>query len=166
MKKFFLSHRQAHLIAFFAAYFLVALALIVQKKYNLEPCPLCITQRIIFMVLGLLFLMNAFIRPSDLIKKISLVFFSATSIIGMVFSFKHILIQSKVIDVPSECGVDLNYMFENFPFSKALNLLFKGTGDCSHIDWTFLGLTIPELALIGFILFFVYSVLLFRMNLK
>jgi len=166
LKKFFLSHRQAHLIAFFAAYFLVALALIVQKKYNLEPCPLCITQRIIFMVLGLLFLMNAFIRPSDLIKKISLVFFSATSIIGMVFSFKHILIQSKVIDVPSECGVDLNYMFENFPFSKALNLLFKGTGDCSHIDWTFLGLTIPELALIGFILFFVYSVLLFRMNLK
>ena len=166
MKKFFLSHRQAYLIGFFATYFLVALALIIQKKYNLEPCPLCITQRIIFMVLGLLFLMNAFIRPSDLIKKISLVFFSATSIIGMVFSFKHILIQSKVIDVPSECGVDLNYMFENFPFSKALNLLFKGTGDCSHIDWTFLGLTIPELALIGFILFFVYSVLLFRMNLK
>ena len=166
MKKFFLSHRQAHLIAFFAAYFLVALALVVQKKYNLEPCPLCITQRIIFMVLGLLFLINAFIRPSDLIKKISLTFLSVTSIIGMVFSFKHILIQSKVIDVPSECGVDLNYMFENFPFSKALNLLFKGTGDCSHIDWTFLGLTIPELALIGFILFFVYSVLLFRMNLK
>ena len=166
MKKFFLSHRQAYLIGFFATYFLVALALIIQKKYNLEPCPLCITQRIIFMVLGLLFLMNAFIRPSDVIKKISLVFLSATSIIGMVFSFKHILIQSKVIDVPSECGVDLNYMFENFPFSKALNLLFKGTGDCSHIDWTFLGLTIPELALIGFILFFVYSVLLFRMNLK
>jgi len=166
LKKFFLSHRQAHLIAFFAAYFLVALALVVQKKYNLEPCPLCITQRIIFMVLGLLFLINAFIRPSDLIKKISLTFLSVTSIIGMVFSFKHILIQSKAIDVPSECGVDLNYMFENFPFSKALDLLFKGTGDCSHIDWTFLGLTIPELALIGFILFFVYSVLLFRMNLK
>ena len=166
MKKFFLSHRQAYLIGFFAACFLVALALIIQKKYNLEPCPLCITQRIIFMVLGLLFLMNAFIRPSDLIKKISLAFLSVTSIIGMVFSFKHILIQSKAIDVPSECGVDLNYMFENFPFSKALNLLFKGTGDCSHIDWTFLGLTIPELALIGFILFFVYSVLLFRMNLK
>jgi disulfide bond formation protein DsbB len=118
------------------------------------------------MVLGLLFLINAFIRPSDLIKKISLALLSVTSIIGMVFSFKHILIQSKAIDAPSECGVDLNYMFENFPFSKALNLLFKGTGDCSHIDWTFLGLTIPELALIGFILFFVYSVLLFRMNLK
>ena len=86
MKKFFLSHRQAYLIGFFAAYFLVALALIIQKKYNLEPCPLCITQRIIFMVLGLLFLMNAFIRPSDLIKKISL-FEYYTQILSLYFIF-------------------------------------------------------------------------------
>jgi disulfide bond formation protein DsbB len=57
-------------------------------------------------------------------------------------------------------------MFENFPFSKALSLLFKGTGDCSHIDWTLLGLTLPELALIGFVSFFIYTVFLFRMNLK
>jgi disulfide bond formation protein DsbB len=99
-------------------------------------------------------------------RRLTLVVLSITSIIGMVFSFKHILIQSKAIDVPNECGVDLNYMFENFPFSKALNLLFKGTGDCSHIDWSLLGLTIPQWALIGFISFFVYTVLLFRMNLK
>ena len=166
MKKFFLSHRQAHLIAFIAAYFLVALAVFIQNKFNLEPCPLCVTQRIIFMVLGLLFLINAFIKPTYLIKKLSLVVLSITSITGMVFSFKHILIHSKAISAPNECGVDLNYMFENFPFSKALNLLFKGTGDCSHIDWTLLGLTIPELALIGFISFFIYTVFLFRMNLK
>ena len=166
MKKFFLSHRQAHLTAFVAAYFLVALAVFIQKKFNLEPCPLCVTQRIIFMVLGLLFLINAFIKPTYLIKKLSLVVLSITSIMGMVFSFKHILIQSKAIQVPNECGVDLNYMFENFPFSKALNLLFKGTGDCSHIDWTLLGLTLPELALIGFVSFFIYTVFLFRMNLK
>ena len=166
MKKFFLSHRQAHLTAFVAAYFLVALAVFIQKKFNLEPCPLCVTQRIIFMVLGLLFLINAFIKPTYLIKKLSLVVLSITSITGMVFSFKHILIQSKAIQVPNACGVDLNYMFENFPFSKALNLLFKGTGDCSHIDWTLLGLTLPELALIGFVSFFIYTVFLFRMNLK
>jgi len=166
LKKFFLSNKQAHLFAFFAAYFLVALAVIIQKKFNLEPCPLCITQRIIFMVLGLVFLINAFIKPTYLTRRLSLVILSITSIIGMVFSSKHILIQSKAIDVPNECGVDLNYMFENFPFSKALNLLFKGTGDCSHIDWTFLSLTIPQWALIGFITFFVYTILIFRMNIK
>jgi disulfide bond formation protein DsbB len=161
-----LSHKQAYLFAFFAAYFLVVLAMIIQKKFNLEPCPLCITQRIIFMVLGLLFLINAFIKPTYLMRRLSLVILSITSIVGMVFSFKHILIQSKAIDVPNECGVDLNYMFENFPFSKALNLLFKGTGDCSHIDWTFLSLTIPQWALLGFITFFIYTVLLFWINEK
>jgi len=118
------------------------------------------------MVLGLVFLINAFIKPTYLTRRMSLVILSITSIIGMVFSSKHILIQSKAIDVPNECGVDLNYMFENFPFSKALNLLFKGTGDCSHIDWTFLSLTIPQWALIGFITFFVYTILIFRMNIK
>ncbi len=118
------------------------------------------------MVLGLFFWINEFIKPTYLMRRLALVLLSITSIIGMVFSFKHILIQSKAIDVPNECGVDLNYMFENFPFSKALNLLFKGTGDCSHIDWSLLGLTIPQWALIGFISFFVYTVLLFRMNLK
>jgi disulfide bond formation protein DsbB len=118
------------------------------------------------MVLGLFFLINAFIKPTYLMRRLSLVILSITSIIGMVFSFKHMLIQSKAIDVPNECGVDLNYMFENFPFSKALNLLFKGTGDCSHIDWTFLSLTLPELALIGFVSFFIYTVLLFWMNVK
>ena len=78
MKKFFLSHRQAHLIAFIAAYFLVALAVFIQNKFNLEPCPLCVTQRIIFMVLGLLFLINAFIKPTYLTKKLSLVVLSVS----------------------------------------------------------------------------------------
>ncbi len=118
------------------------------------------------MVLGLFFFINALIKPTPLIKKLSLFILSVTSIIGMIFSFRHILIQSKAINVPNECGIDLNYMFENFPFSKALNLLFKGTGDCSHIDWYFLGFTLPELALIGFIFFFIFSILLFWMNLK
>ena len=118
------------------------------------------------MVLGLFFLINAFIKPTHLIRRLSFAVLSTTSIIGMVFSFKHILIQSKAIALPNECGVDLNYMFENFPFSKALNLLFKGTGDCSHIDWTLLSLTIPQWALMGFISFFVYTILLFRMNVK
>ena len=50
----------------------------------------------------------------------------------MVFSFKHILIQSKAIDVPNECGVDLNYMFENFPFSN-VDYDHKNTYKVTHI---------------------------------
>jgi disulfide bond formation protein DsbB len=44
-------------------------------------------------------------------------------------------------------------MFENFPLTKAFSLLFKGAGDCSEIDWSFLGITLPQLALIAYIMF-------------
>jgi disulfide bond formation protein DsbB len=45
-------------------------------------------------------------------------------------------------------------------------LIFKGTGDCAAIDWTFLGLTLPQLALIAFIAFGIYAIYLAKLNRK
>jgi len=84
-----------------------------------------------------------------------------SGLIGVVFSFRHILIQAKIIEVPAECGIDLNYMFDNFPLSEAINLLFRGTGDCSQIDWTFMGLTLPQMALFGYLFFITFTIYIF-----
>jgi disulfide bond formation protein DsbB len=80
----------------------------------------------------------------------------------MVFAIRHIMIQSKWITVPAECGIDLDYMFENFPLIEAFSLLFKGTGDCSEIDWLFLGLTLPQLALIAYIMFGIITLYIYK----
>ena len=72
------------------------------------------------------------------------------------------MIQSKWITVPAECGIDLDYMFENFPLTEAFSLLFKGTGDCSEIDWLFLGLTLPQLALIAYIMFVIFTLYIYN----
>jgi disulfide bond formation protein DsbB len=37
------------------------------------------------------------------------------------------------------CGRDFYGMIENFPLQRAVPMIFKGGGDCSKIDWTFLG---------------------------
>ncbi len=66
----------------------------------------------------------------------------------------------------ADCGVGFDYMFENFPLGKALKLVFSGTGDCAAIDWTFLGLTLPQLGLIIFATFAVYAVCLLKLNVK
>jgi disulfide bond formation protein DsbB len=66
----------------------------------------------------------------------------------------------------ADCGVGFDYMFENFPLEKALTLVFRGTGDCAAIDWTFLGLTIPQMALITFISAGVYALYLAKLNKK
>jgi disulfide bond formation protein DsbB len=112
-----------------------------------------VTQRIVFIVIGCLFLLFSFFSPNQFIRFTHLTSLLITNIVGMVFAIKHILIQSKWIIVPAECGIDLDYMFENFPLTEAFSLLFKGTGDCSEIDWLFLGLTLPQLALIAYIMF-------------
>jgi protein dithiol:quinone oxidoreductase len=83
------------------------------------------------------------------------------TIVGIIFSGKHILIQAKWITVPAECGIDLDYMFENFPLSQAINLLFKGTGDCSTIDWNFFGITLPQLAFLGYLFIMVLAIITF-----
>jgi disulfide bond formation protein DsbB len=58
--------------------------------------------------------------------------------------------------------VGFDYMFENFPLQKALTLIFRGTGDCAAIDWTFLGLSLPQLSLIAFAGFGAYAIYLMK----
>ena len=149
----FLSFKKINLFGSLLAFILVGLAVAIQAQFNLEPCPLCVTQRIVFIVIGCLFLLFSFFSPNQFIRFTHLTSLLIANIVGIISATKHILIQSKWIIVPAECGIDLDYMFENFPLTEAFSLLFKGTGDCSEIDWLFLGLTLPQLALIAYIMF-------------
>jgi disulfide bond formation protein DsbB len=82
--------------------------------------------------------------------------------VGVIFSVRHILIQSRWIEVPAECGIDLDYMFDNFPLNEALNLLFQGAGDCSQIDWVMFGVTLPQLALIWYLIFIILTIFTYK----
>ena len=158
----FLTFKRINLLGALLSFLLVGLALTIQTQFDLEPCPLCVSQRIVFILIGFIFLVFSFMSPTRLIKFIHLVSLSVVNIVGMVFAIKHILIQGKWITVPAECGIDLDYMFENFPIREAFSLLFKGTGDCSEIDWLFLGLSLPQLALIAYIMFCVITFYIYK----
>jgi len=158
----FLTFKRINLLGALLSFLLVGLALTIQTQFDLEPCPLCVSQRIVFILIGFIFLVFSFMSPTRLIKFIHLVSLSVVNIVGMVFAIKHILIQGKWITVPAECGIDLDYMFENFPIREAFSLLFKGTGDCSEIDWLFLGLRLPQLALIAYIMLCVLTFYIYK----
>ena len=155
--------RSGYLIGFVTCFGLVGLALWIQTQYNLEPCPLCISQRIVFMALGVLFLITALVPNFPR-------FFAALQVLtalgGAGVAIRHWWIQAHRESMVADCGVGFDYMFENFPLKKALTLVFRGTGDCAAIDWTFLGLTIPQLSLIAFIGFALFAVYLARLNKK
>lgn len=155
--------RTGYFIGFIACFGLVGLALWIQTRYNLDPCPLCISQRIVFMSLGMLFLLAAILNRYPK-------FFAVLQVVlalgGAGVAVRHWWIQAHRESMIADCGVGFDYMFENFPLEKALKLVFKGTGDCAAIDWTFLGLTIPQMSLIGFVGFGIYAVYLAQLNLN
>ncbi|MEJ6765924.1 disulfide bond formation protein B [Methylophilaceae bacterium Uisw_099_01] len=160
--KFNLSFKTINLLAALFTFFLVIAALFIQDKFQLEPCPLCITQRIVFIVGGSAFVFFSFFSPSRIIKILHLISLLLINFTGVIFSVRHILIQSKIISVPAECGLDLGYMFDSFPLSEAFELLFRGAGDCSSIDWTLFGITLPQLALLNYLLFILLTIYIYK----
>lgn len=163
----FLVTRLAYWLGFVVSFGLVALALVIQTRYQLEPCPLCISQRIVFMVIGALFLAAAIQNSSKVffVKAYALLQMLA-ALGGAGVAIRHWWLQVHKDEMLVDCGVGFDYMFENFPLQKALTLVFKGTGDCAAIDWTFLGFSIPQLALISFVGFVVYAALVAKARLK
>lgn len=161
-----LAGRTGYVLGFLVSFGLVALALYLQKQYNLEPCPLCIFQRIAFMVLGLFFLIAAIHNPAASGRKAYGVLQFITAAVGTGIAARHTWIQDNPDKVFSECGAGFDYIYETLPFREFLNWVFKGTGECSAIDWTFLGLTIPQLSLIAFVGLALYSIILIFLKKK
>lgn len=162
-----LATRLAYWLGFVVSFVLVALALVIQTRYQLEPCPLCISQRIVFMAIGVLFLVAAIQNSSKVffVKAYALLQMLA-ALGGAGVAIRHWWLQVHKDEMLVDCGVGFDYMFENFPLQKALTLVFKGTGDCAAIDWTFLGFSIPQLALISFVGFVIYAALVAKARLK
>lgn len=159
-----LKGKTGYLLGFASCFFIVGLALVIQTQYHLEPCPLCISQRIIFMSLGVLLLIAAFIPPRTMLKKIFTGLQVLAALGGAGVAIRHWYLQANKESMIADCGVGFDYMFENFPLEKALKLVFRGTGDCAAIDWTFLGLTLPQLGLISFVALAVYAIYLLKLN--
>lgn len=152
--------RTGYILGFLVSFGLVALALYLQKAYNLEPCPLCIFQRIAFLVLGVFYLIAAIHHPAPPGRKIYGALQFIAAVVGAGIAARHTWIQANPDKVMSECGAGFDYIYETLPFQEFLTWVFKGTGECSAMDWSFLGLTIPQLSLIAFIGLAMYSIAL------
>ena len=86
----YLTFKRINLFGSLLAFILVGIAVAIQTQFNLEPCPLCVTQRIVFIVIGCLFLVFSFLKPNQVIKIVHFVSILITNIVGIVFAVKHI----------------------------------------------------------------------------
>lgn len=123
---------------------LLAYAYYAQFVLELEPCPLCILQRVAFMLLTVLFVIAA-IRPG----RVTAMAIAVVAAAGAAIATRHVWLQSLPADQVPACGPSLDYMLRVFPLNDTLDMIFKGSGQCADVDWLLLGLSMPAWALIA-----------------
>jgi len=149
------------LAGFLATAGMVGGALFFQYYLELEPCPLCILQRIIVLALALVFLAGLLHGPGGRGRKIYSALVGLVSLVGVGVSGRHVWLQHQPPSLVPECGPGLQYWLDTLPPWKVVQKMFRGTGDCAEVVFRFLGLSIPEWTLIAFSGLFLYSVFLF-----
>ncbi len=128
---------------------MLVFGLYLQHVVGLEPCPMCIVQRYALMLVAVVAGITAFARKKGLFVAGSglLVLLCA---LGAFVAARQSFLQWYPPEEAS-CGRDLYGMIETFPLKRAIPMIFKGSGDCTKIDWTFLGGSIANWSFVGFV---------------
>ncbi|MEO7399230.1 MAG: disulfide bond formation protein B [Polaromonas sp.] len=128
---------------------LLAFGLYLQHVVGLEPCPMCIVQRYVLVLVAIVAGLTAFTnRNSLLMGGASLLVLLAG--FGAFVAARQSFLQWYPPEI-SSCGRDFYGMIETFPLKRAIPMIFKGSGDCTKVDWTFLGGSIANWSFVCFV---------------
>ena len=135
--------RALNFAGFFACAGMMGFALYAQHVLLLEPCPLCVLQRVAVIGLSLVFLIAALHHPSGFGRYLYAGLVAVFALGGLGVAGWHARLQSLLpSDVPS-CGPGLDYILDNFPLAEALRMVFEGSGECAEVAWSLFGLSMP-----------------------
>jgi len=145
------SRRLMWLGCLFSVIGLMSYALYAEKFLYLDPCPLCITQRMFYIGVGL-FSITGFLLIRNLwAQRLSAILLSVCAVGGIVTAGRQVWLQHLPPEQVPECGLGLQYWLQNETWLSTLSLLFKGDGNCAEVHWRFMGLSMGEWSLVWFI---------------
>lgn len=127
-----------------------------QNTLGLDPCPLCIFQRIGLWVMGVFAFLGVVFNPKKIGVRLLFWLGSALGTLwGMGVAARHVWLQHLPAEQVPACGPGLNYWVDTLPIMQVFQEVLKGSGECALIDWTLLGLSIPMQTLILFVMILV-----------
>lgn len=139
---------QWSLLALALAGAMVGGAQFMEHILKLDPCPLCLMQRLWVMLAGLFVIAGVAHDPRVRAYPILALL---CGIVGAGFSIRQLWLQNLPDDAVPACGPDMGYMIEAFPVSEILTAMTLGTGNCAQVSWTLLGISIAGWSLGGFV---------------
>ena len=128
---------------------LLGFGMYLQHVVGLEPCPMCIVQRYAMTLIGVLALLGLVWRSvlgGHVLAMLAVLLAAG----GAFVAARQTWLQWYPPEVAS-CGRDFYGMIESFPLQRAIPLIFRGSGDCSKVDWTFLGGSIANWSFVAFV---------------
>jgi protein dithiol:quinone oxidoreductase len=143
---------------------MLAFGLYLQHVVGLEPCPMCIVQRYALIVVAVLTGATA-LAGSRRLRVGGSVLTLLVAGFGAFVAARQSFLQWYPPEIAS-CGRDFYGMIETFPLKRAIPMIFKGSGDCTKIDWTFLGLSIANWSFMCFLVIALLALMLVLRQMK
>lgn len=164
MNPFRWSFRTAFLLGFLICVGLLAYALFAEQHLGLEPCNLCILQRVAFLWMALWFLVGGLHAPRGGGRWVYVVLVLVGAAFGVAIAIRQLWLQSLPADQVPACGAGFNILLEQLkghyiPLSQFITTMLRGDGDCAKVTWRFLGLTMAGWTLIWYVLLGAWSLL-------
>ena len=152
--------RQILLLVCLVCVGLLVYGLYLQHVVGLEPCPMCIVQRYALVLVALVAGLTA-LAARRAVHVTGSVLMVLVGGFGAFVAARQSWLQWYPPEVAS-CGRDFYGMIENFPLQRAIPMIFKGGGDCSKVDWTFLGGSIANWSFLCFVAVIAVSLALIK----
>jgi len=144
------SIRTLNLCLFLVATSMILMALYMQHQMDLNPCYLCIVQRVFVILTGLIALLAFAHNPASKGQKRYAAATSLSALAGAGFSIRQLWLQGLPEEKVPACGPPADYLFDALPIAEALPMLLSGDGNCAEVQWTLLSLSIPAWTLLAF----------------
>ncbi|MFC5741934.1 disulfide bond formation protein B [Dyella tabacisoli] len=157
MNPFRWSYRAVFFAGFLICVGLLSFALYGEHYMGMIPCPLCIFQRIAFMVMAVFFLLGALFAPRGGLRWVYTGGVVIGALAGIGTAARHLWLQTLPADQIPSCGPNLSYMMDAFPFAQTLKMVFTGSGECAKIE-PILGLPMPAWTLLWYLVLTIWAV--------
>lgn len=147
-----LSLRHGYLLGFLCCVGLMAAAYYFEYVEFLDPCPLCMVQRLATVLIGLGFLSAFFLETKGgWWLRGALLFTLAAGVFGIWSASHHIWLQSLPAEEAPACGPSFEHLMHTLPLSELLSIMLKGNGNCAEISWSLWGLSMPAWVRLWFV---------------
>ena len=138
------SYRLVSGLLFVASVIGMSFALYLEHVQGLNPCPLCIFQRIGLIGLGLISLIAFLHHPISVGFKRFYAFLGTLSILwSLGVAARHVWLQNLPPDQVPSCGPGLDYWLDTLPLKSVFQQVLQGSGECAAVDWSLLGQSLP-----------------------